>query len=267
MDFLADQHTHSAASPDSGETVKALCESAVSKGLSALAVTDHCEANGYRAEGYDRSILVSGTETQAAREQFAGRLEVLRGLELGQATQDIASAEEALAARSYDLVLASMHNLPATPDFYYINMIENDPQPLFERYLDELLGLVHWGNFDVLAHLTYPLRYMEGVYHRRVNIARCAQRLDAILSGLAQSGKGLEINTSGFRQGLGTAMPGLEQIKRFRELGGEILTFGSDAHRASDVGANIRDGMELARVAGFRAYAVYRNHQPSFYPL
>lgn len=267
MSFFADQHMHSNHSPDASDSVETLCRSAIEKGLQAVSVTDHCEANVYHKEGYDVSLLRSGEQTEEARRLFEGRLEVLRGVELGQATQSLESADAALRAREYDIVLASMHNLPGMQDFYFIDMNEQNPRELFGRYLDELLGLAEWGRFDVLAHLTYPLRYIEGTYHIKIELAPFTESIDAIYRRLIANGKGLEINTSGYRQPYGQAMPGLWCLRRYRELGGKIITFGADAHAGRDVGANLTDGIALAKKAGFESYAVYREHKPCFYPL
>lgn len=253
---------HSKNSPDGEAPVESLCEAAVSAGLQAVAVTDHCEMNGFSEEGYDRSVPRSHDEAAAAAEKYRGRLQVLRGVELGQATQGRADAEQLLQSLSYDIVLGSLHNLAGMPDFAFLDYSEAEPEALFSRYLDELLELVRWGRFDVLAHINYPVRYMVGEFGATLNPERFEKKIGFVLETLAAGGKALEINTSGYRQKLGRPLPDLWYLRRFRAAGGKLITFGSDAHRTCDVGANLRDGMALAKQAGFTEYALFVNRRP-----
>ena len=263
----ADTHTHSSCSPDAADHVSALCEAAVSLGLPALAVTDHCEANVYRAEGYDKGIRESVAAIDAAREAFAGRLELLRGVELGQATQNLAAAEECVALAPWDVVVASMHNLPGCPDFAFIEVEEKTAASLYGRYLEELVGLLEWGKFDVLAHLSYPLRYIERVHHIHVDPGPFLPALGEIFRLVVSRGKAREINTSGFRQPFGRALPDIWYLTRYRAAGGRLISFGSDAHCARDVGAGLAQGARLARGAGFTEYAMFRGRGAALHPI
>ena len=83
-----------------------------------------------------------------------------------------------------------------------------------------------------------------------------------ILRTLADNGLGLEINTAGLRREIGQTSPTLEYVKLFRDLGGEILTFGSDAHRAQDLGAGIECAMDMAKEAGFSYFAFFKKRNP-----
>jgi len=79
-----------------------------------------------------------------------------------------------------------------------------------------------------------------------------------------QSGKGIEINTSGLRQSPKEAFPGLDVVKLYRNMGGEILTIGSDAHMAEDVGRGLKEALDMAREAGFRHITVYNRRKPEW---
>ena len=127
---------------------------------------------------------------------------------------------------------------------------------------EELLELCQWGGFDSLAHMTYPLRYIVGKYQQPVEMSRYSEVIREILSTLAQKHLGLEINTAGLRREIGQTSPTLEYVKLFRELGGEILTFGSDAHCAQDLGAGLETAIDMAKEAGFSYFAFYKKHEP-----
>lgn len=264
MDF----HTHTDNSPDAVHSVMLLCEQACQRGLRAIAVTDHCECDVFEEEGYGLAARQSFFETTKARSVFSGQLIVLRGIELGQPLSNKAAAIEVLS-RPLDFVLASLHRLEGREDFYYLDysLPENDPHTLLELYFQQLTDIVGWGQFDSLAHLTYPLRYITGVHGIKVDITRYYDQLDRLFRLLARTGKALEINTSGLRQELGVTMPDLALLKRFKEAGGEYVTIGSDAHRAGDIGAGIEEGMALAAVAGFKYITLYQDRIPVQIPL
>ena len=87
-------------------------------------------------------------------------------------------------------------------------------------------------------------------------------QIDLVLRTLAQNGKALEINTSGLRGPIGEASPTLKYVKRFRELGGEFVTLGSDAHSVEELGEGIPEAMEMASQAGFSYFTFYKKRQP-----
>lgn len=264
MDF----HTHTDNSPDAVHSVMLLCERACQSGLRAIAVTDHCECDAYKKDGYDLTARQSFFETTKARSVFAGQLIVLRGIELGQPLADPDAAADALS-RPLDFVLASLHALAGIQDFYYLDysLPENNPHELLSRYFVQLTDIVGWGKFDSLAHLTYPLRYITGVHGIQVDITRYYDQIDRLFRLMARTGKALEINTSGLRQELGVTLPDLALLRRFKDAGGEYVTIGSDAHRADDVGAGVEEGMALAAVAGFKYITLYQNRVPVQIPL
>ena len=260
--FLADIHTHSVNSPDGESPVDAMCRSAIEKKLDCIAVTDHCEIDLYKKDRCEELLGSSWHDTEAAQGTFEGKLEILKGVELGNALYDTALAWKTVKRRPYDLVLGSLHHPTGVEDFAFIDFNKTDVSPLMDLYFDELEQLVDWGRFDVLTHITYPLRYINGIFHMNVDIRRYERRLRAVYKKLIENGKGLEINTSGLRQPYGVTMPDLWCLKLYRDEGGTVVTVGSDAHTAADVGANIADGLKLAKEAGFAQYTFYRQRKP-----
>lgn len=245
-----------------------MLRAALSAGLSGAAITDHCEADDPELT---EDGPVPGDSFAAAckmKETYAGRLKVLAGIELGQPLFNRAAAERLLNNFPFDFVLCSLHNLKEAKDFYFLtyDSAEN-AEKLLTAYFDEVLKIVRWNRFDSLAHLTYPLRYIEGEAGIKVNISRFDDVIREILKTLAQNGKALEINTSGLRQKIGRTLPDLPDLKRFKELGGEYITIGSDAHKPEDVGAGLKRGIELIKQAGFSCYQYYENRIPHTIPI
>ncbi len=264
---MVDFHMHTAASEDSEALAVDMCAAAVEKGLSAVAITDHVEMLRYREEGYDRAAEASWTASGEMAERFAGQLRVARGIELGQPLYNREESERLLNECPYDFILASQHQLEDGVDFYYYNYDVADVTDTMNRYFDAVLQMVRWGRFHSLAHLTYPMRYIPAG-KRPQGYAAWQDRIDAILRALAEKGLALEINTSGLRDpSLKTTHPDGPIIRRFRELGGEYITVGADAHRPQDVGAGIHEALALAKRAGFAHIAVYFGGNPVKIPI
>lgn len=262
----ADCHIHTEFSFDSEAKIDDICKAAISRGMKAISITDHCEicTDGFNEVEFwsMKTMRQSYEAARKAKEKYAGRLEVCAGIELGQPHHAPELAREVLAQCDYDIVLASVHYLRDHRDFYYLNYINDcDPYDVYKRYLSELLEVLEFGGFDSLAHLTYPLRYIVGRAGIDFDEARFAVDYDKILSALARSGKALEINVAGGRK-IRYMVPDLHLLRRFRELGGKYITIGSDAHKAEAAGASVDEGAELAREAGFDRIVYYKNHKP-----
>lgn len=265
--ILFDMHTHSDNSPDGEHSVTLMCEKAIEKGVKILAITDHCECNAYREDHYDRSSKQSFFEISKAQAVFGNRIRLLRGVELGQPTQDILAAETAVRSNDYDFVLGSLHNNAGRRDYYYLNYSEEDVDKLLDEYFAELFQLVTWGGFDSLAHLIYPIRYITGRDGIAVDLSKWREAVDEVLRLLARKGKALEINTSCLKMDPPFTMPGYDLISRFRELGGELITIGSDSHTADGIYFGIDEGRETAKRAGFEYAAVFVKRRPEMIKL
>lgn len=265
--FAVDCHNHSNCSPDGKHSPQAMLDRAGALGLYAYTLTDHCECNQYE-EKYRQS---AGAAWQAMDSLTVPQgLRFYRGIELGQPMQDLSGAEEAVARYPYDFIIGSLHNLRGQEDFYYMDCRHMDPEELFkilDRYWDELLDMISWGGFDSLGHLTYPLRYIQGDQGVQVDMARHQEKIDRVFTALIEKGKALEVNTSGLRQKIGATLPDLPLLRRYYELGGRLVTLGSDAHRTEDLGKGIDQGMELLKKAGFTQFTIYIQREPHMLPL
>jgi histidinol-phosphatase (PHP family) len=260
-----DLHTHTDNSFDGHHSAALLCETAEAAGLRAVAFTDHVEMDAYREKQFDRTAKQSYFETIKARSAFRGKLIVCAGVELGQPHYAAEEAEALLKQLKYDIVIGSVHNLRGQEDFWFLPYQGYDDgtvAALLREYFDEVLALAQWGKFDTLAHLTYPLRYICGEHRRTVKLSDYKKQIDAILETLVKKGIALELNTSGLRQKLGKVLPEESIVRRFRKLGGEHITLGSDAHFAEHLGNGLETGMELAQRCGFTHMTLYQHREP-----
>lgn len=266
---LSDQHIHSDGSPDCNTPLLVMARAAWEAGVEHLCFTDHvdlddCPTGEHNAGCRADWLRAKGGYLAAAPDAPAG-VELRLGMELGQANHCPELAQKLAADPELDLVLGSLHNLRNTPDFYYLHYeSEAQCEALNRRYLEELLELSALPCFDVMAHIGYSRRYMRRAgFEARIDRDRFGELLEAILLNLIEKGKGIEVNCSGLREGAG-AFPGLPVLRFYRELGGEIVTVGSDAHSPAAAGAGLARGFELLREAGFRHVALFRRRKPEF---
>ena len=273
-----DCHTHTATSPDGFGSAITLCHQAIANHLDGLAITDHVELNRFFSQetyqcqprneweffDYEAVFQKAVKTASQCKQAFAGTLRVACGIELGQANADFALADRVVQHPDLDFVIGSLHELSDQEDFFSLTYTPETIPALMEQYFSELLTICQWGKFDVLGHLTYPLRYIEGEHGFSVPCSAYEEQIRQCFSAVIQAGKGIELNVSGLRQKYGKPFPTLELLRLYRELGGEILTIGTDAHCAADLGSHLSDGMQLAKEAGFRYLCWFERHQPQF---
>lgn len=277
---LIDCHTHTQYSVDSEADINLMLERACELNLAAYAVTDHCECNRWYTEEYyknattyryfdfGRNFENSISAVTVLKEKYSDRLNLLCGIEMGQATQEIDIAEKMVSDKRLDFVIGSIHQIPDTEDFAlldYTTLDENALYKLAETYMQEIYKLCKWGKMDVLGHLTYFLRYFHRHLNREFDISRFDDIIDESFRELISKGKGIEINTSGLRNAnFKETYPTIKYVKMFKSLGGEIISIGSDAHTVEDLGSGIADGIELAKEAGFGYITFFKERKPNF---
>lgn len=265
--FFADYHTHSINSPDGSETVMDLCARAVELGMDELAITDHIDVVTnpcYRMTLDTDQIHRDMAEAKAA---FEGRLKLVRGAELGQPQADDKFTKRYCESYEHDFLIGSIHNLPGDSDIFFYDYTKVDHDQVYSDYLTELQVLADRYDFDVMGHLTYPLRYMYQQTGKTVELSRYEERFRILFASLISTGRGIEINTSGLRQPIGQLLPPLYLARLFRQCGGEIVTVGSDAHTCDDLSKGVKEGYEMLREAGFRYVAAFDHRKPTFHTL
>lgn len=271
--ILCDVHTHSNNSFDAENSVEEMCNSAISKGFFAIAITDHCEAPfirfGYNKEfgDFSKKIPLSYSQTSIAKKKFEQKLKVLCGIELGEPMHDFECTKKALSFGDFDFILASVHNLKDREDFYYTDFKSCNISEILKLYFNELAETASFADFDSLAHLTYPLRYIFEKTGEYPDLSPYQSVIDDIYKILISRNKALEINTSGLFKPIGRTLPDEIQIKRYKELGGKLITLGSDAHTADALGNGIGEGIRLAHRCGFESYVIFEKRKPISIPI
>lgn len=259
--MLADCHLHTEFSTDSETPMRVQAERALELGIPAICVTDHMDMDYPQGEFW----LDTDRYMEAVRrlqEEYRGRLEIGFGVELGLMEHLRARQEEYLKKYPFDFVIGSVHLIHGEDPYngelfrkYGDDEVFREYFRLSHRLLADAPSIQSWG------HLDYVVRYGQNpeVYSYR----KYADEIDAVLKLLLEKGIALEVNTAGFRT-LGRTNPEPDVLRRYRELGGELITVGSDGHQPEYLGYRFRETEELLRSCGFSYYAVFRQRKPEF---
>lgn len=270
--YFADTHMHSTVSFDGEDSRFTMARASRDEaGLDVICFTDHYDiinAESQYCPHYDWTPA-RREHGQAQQLCVPDSFQILYGLELGNAPVDFAAAQRVLEEPGLDFVIGSIHNTSQElggADYYYIDY-RNDPGLAsihLADYFDSMLTLARWGNFDTLGHIPYPLRYMRDRDGQPLSLNDWSEQIDAILRAAAEQGKAIEVNTN---RGLAPLADYVPLLYRFRELGGELVTVGADAHRKEDVGKGIKDAYQLLLDCGFPYVTVFQKRKPTLIKL
>ena len=258
--MLYDSHMHTTHS-DGRSTLEEMCRAAWEKGVGGIAVTDHADMNFYESRDTCNRIQNAIAHIRSLQAEYAGRLDVMCGVELGEYLHAPEKAQQILSLTDYDVVLCSVHFVPEARWPMPYNRIPFDTDGTDEEltdylrlYFDLLSDTVDAFDFDVLAHITCPVRYMTSKYKRKTNVMVFEDKLREILRKIIDRGIALEYNTAGFQQ--------LEDVfALYRSMGGTRVTLGSDAHEANSVARNFDQAIEQLRSLGFEQVCYYQNRK------
>lgn len=262
--YLYDYHIHSNFSTDGKDSIYQICRDALDKGLKEIAITDHFEPTVGNEEYKFFKPADYLQDLEKARELFKGRLTIKAGIELGQPHRFQESSRRVLNEIPFDFVLGSAHKFPGDIDCSEIKYADIRLEDICSMYLKQLEIMANDADFDCVGHIDLIKRYSKSIYSKRVSLTIHQEFFSEVLKILIRKDKGIEINTSGLRQKIEETMPGLDTLLLYKELGGKILTVGSDAHYANHVGEGIQDAIDLAMLAGFDYLTVYNKRNPEF---
>lgn len=266
--MTADFHLHTSFSWDSETPPRAVVEAALKAGLSILCFTDHMDTDyPYDGDSFEFNTDEYFTQLSVLQAEYRDRIEIRIGVELGLQPHLGDIHRSYLKCRPFDFVIGSTHIVdrldPYYPDFWELY----DKKQGIARYLETTMeNIRHYDDFDVYGHLDYIVRYIPNG-EKSFSYQNYADQVDEILKHLLAHGKGLEINTGSFRSGLTVTNPCPDVLKRYLELGGEIITLGSDAHTPEYTGSRLDYAKEVLRDCGFRYFTVFRERRPEFLPL
>lgn len=276
--MFADYHVHSEYSDDSTYPLEQVIRDAIGMGMDEICITDHVDYGIKKDWDAGEEIAYRGSQPLAnvdyprymaalrdMQSRYGDRIRIRVGLEFGIQTHTIPQFRALLTRYPLDFVILSIHQVE-NQEFWTQEFQRGRTQQEYnERYYEELLDVVQqYQGYSVLGHLDLITRYDEqGVYP----FERVRPLVEAILRRVIADGKGIEVNTSSHRYGLTDTTPSVAILQLYRELGGTILTIGSDSHAPAHLGTYIGEARALLRDLGFRQFCTFERMQPVFYPL
>ncbi|MCQ2539358.1 MAG: histidinol-phosphatase HisJ family protein [Acetatifactor sp.] len=272
MAIRADFHLHSAFSGDCDTPMEDMIKKGIELGLDTMCFTEHHDIDYPDSEEGPGDIFLLQTdpylyELASLKAKYADQIKLLFGVELG--LQPHLMREIAVYAKSFefDFVIGSSHICHGKDPYYPAFYEGRSDREAYQEYFDSILENVKkFSNFDVYGHLDYAVRYGK-TKDAEYSYANHADTIDAILELLIEKGKGIELNTGGLRKGMKDFHPCTDILKRYRELGGEIITIGSDSHGCAGIATDFDRAAEALKACGFKYYTVFEKRSPEFIRL
>ncbi len=294
--IIADYHVHSNFSSDGKSPMEQIIEQALRLGLKTLCFTDHLDYDYPLVSNYSFVFDVGEYFKKLAelKENYHGRLELLSGVELGLQPHIKDKLASLVNSNAFDFIIGSSHVVdhmdPYYPEYWQDISEEEGIRRYFQSILDNCRA---FDGFHVYGHLDYIVRYAPSMiaYKKALQSAssmtgseslpaeayrkvcsiytydKFADILDEVLKTILSLGKGIEVNTAGLKYGLEYPHPRIEILKRYKELGGELITIGSDAHRFEELCYDFPKAEELLKSLGFKYYAIFRQGKPHMVKL
>ena len=247
---------------DSTANMEDSVRQAIKQNLKSICFTDHVDFEStlnkidfvFRTSDYFK-------ELNRLKYRYRDEIEVLAGVEIGIQAHLSERYDKFIEDNPFDFVIMSIHSVAGEDIYLDDYALGKDPLEACLEYYRTMLDCVKaYSNFDVLGHIDFIDRYFESKDHIP-DFKEYKDILAEIFQVLIDKGKGIELNTSGYRKDIGTFHPKTPILELYRDLGGEIITIGSDAHRPEDVGADFRLGEKLLGELGFKYIYVFKERK------
>lgn len=272
MPILADYHMHSSFSSDSKTPMETMILKAMLQGLTSICFTEHNDFDYPAApDSPDGNFLLNPDsylyDLLRFREKYGDHINIFFGVEIGLQPHLALKNTDFAKAHDYDFIIASSHICNGKDPYYPAFFEGRSCEDAYREYFESILeNLNVFSDFDVYGHLDYVVRYSpnrdEGYSYETFR-----GLLDEILQKIISMEKGIEINTSALAAGMSETNPCMAVLKRYRELGGEIITVGSDAHVPSRIAYKFDRAAEILKECGFQYYTTFDHRKPSFQKL
>lgn len=277
-DLYADYHVHTEFSDDSDYPLENVIQDAIDRNINEICITDHVDygvkcdwdcgqeiayEGGYPLVNVDYPRYIAAIKE--LQHKYKDKIVIKTGLEFGIQTHTIPQFETLFRKFPFDFIILSIHQVE-DKEFWTQDFQKGRSQQEYnERYYGEMLNVVkRYKNYSVLGHMDLIARYDEnGVYP----FEKIKPFVEEILKTVIKDGKGIEFNTSCHRYGLKDTTPSLEILKLYHQLGGKILTIGSDSHKPEHLGMYIKEAKILLKDIGFRSFCTYEKMDPVFHDL
>lgn len=251
---MFDLHCHSNNSFDSKESINNMVLSAIDKNIKYIAFTEHYSSNKNK-KTYGHFNKKKFEEEILKASQLSNEITILKALEICEPHLENL---ESIDLNGFDFTIGSIHNVGSLS---LRNLCSKyNKTDAYNIYFEEYLKMVTLGGFNIAAHLDLMNRYaFDTLGNYDFNLHK--DIIEEILKKIISNDIALEVNCSGLRKSLNSLHPSLEVLKLYKSLGGELITIGSDAHKASDIFCGCNYGLEVIKKLGFNYIYTFEKFQ------
>ena len=276
--MFADYHVHTEFSDDSVYPMGTVIQDAIAMGMNEICLTDHVDygvkidwdcgkqiqyRNGEPLANVDYPRYMF--EIDRMKRLYGNKIRIKTGLEFGIQKHTIPDFQRLFERYAFDFIILSIHQVE-NQEFWTQDFQRGRSQKEYQqRYYEEMLAVVRdYKDYSVLGHMDLIARYdLAGVYP----FEKVRPVIEDILRIVIADGKGIEVNTSSHRYGLTDTMPSANILKLYRDMGGRIITIGSDSHKPEHLGAYIRETQALLKSLGYKQFCTFEHMRPIFHDL
>lgn len=267
--MLIDYHIHSRFSPDSEADLGDICRAAVNAGLDEICFTDHMDFTYPHAYEnlYIHDLDNYLTTIEHYRKEFQGQLTIRSGVEIGMEIHRLKAYDDMLKQFPFDFVIGSIHEIAGVPVSRPAFFQGKSKAAVYEEYYSNMLECIReFDNFDVVGHLDYCKRYMPYPYECGDH-TRQMDLINTILEELVKRGKGIEVNTSGYRHESAMCLPHFDILRHYHQLGGTRITTGSDSHVSKYIGFKVPETTDVLKQLGYQTISTFGLRHETRIPL
>ena len=261
--MLADYHMHTSFSDDSNYNMEDCIKRAIELKFDEICFTEHTDYGCTTSYCCDRKAYYN--KFLECKKKYGNKISLKFGMEFGAQAHHKDYFNKVFSEYPFDFILLSFHQVE-DKELWNNDFQFGKTQSEYNRiYFEEMYNTVKvFDNYSVLAHMDLMRRYdRNGEYP----FEKSENQIEEILKHIISQGKGIEVNTSSFRYGLKDLTPSRDILKLYKELGGEIITIGSDSHRESQVGDHIIYIHDVLKSMGYKYFTIFDKMKPIFQEL
>lgn len=261
--LLADYHMHSGFSADSDASMESMVLQAIQLQLHEICFTEHMDYDYPKQYHLDFTFSVEEyfEATQKLKEKYQNQIKIRTGIELGVKPNLAEQLNHLVTSYPFDFVIASSHLVNNLDPYYNEFWKQYDIEGGLRLYFQSIIDNIHaFSNFDVYGHIDYIVRYIPDK-HYTFSYDKFAPLLDEVLKTIINAKKGIEVNTAGYKYGLGHTNPHETILQRYFALGGSYITIGSDAHKPEHIAYDFTQANEMLHSLGIHEYSIFEKRQ------
>lgn len=268
MNKIIDFHNHTSFSFDSTTDMREHVIAAIERGVTDLAITDHVDLdpnmNPEKHSWFDRDAYFETIESM--QEEFSGKISIYKGIELGVQKHLTEACAQQVKGKGYDMVIASVHCVEKQ-DIYFSSFYEQTSYlDAIHRYYEEMIeSAKKMKDYSVIGHMDLFLRYLPAL--REIDVKEYIDHATALFEIIIPDGRGIEVNAGALRYGMTSFNPSRALLARYYEMGGTIITYGSDSHTPDTIAVAYQDVMKQLYDIGFRSICTFSSMEPRFHEI